>query len=173
MFHHQRDALCSGLLHHPVPGQFSSVPQALKVPHPVEQHVVPIGPSASTLFTSADSQWFTQGCQHQLHHRRQPHWMGPPPVASLAPKSKPKPKPTRAQVRTEIDTILREAEQRRLKRSEQERQMHDAVLTTILKAVRTLCLNLTWGFIPQAPRIGWDMTLHVSLSSGHSRSILR
>ena len=33
---------------------------------------------------------------------------------------------TRGQVQTEIDTILRDAEQRRLKRSEQERQMHDA-----------------------------------------------
>ena len=55
--------------------------------------------------------------------------MGPPPIASTTPKSKPKTKPTGEQVQTEIDLILREAEQRRLKRSEQERQMHDAMLT--------------------------------------------
>ena len=40
-----------------------------------------------------------------------------------SPRSKPKAKPTREQVQTEIDLILREAEQKRLKRSEEERQM--------------------------------------------------
>ena len=62
--------------------------------------------------------------------------MGPPPVASPTPKNKPKAKPTKEQVQIEVDSILKEAEQRRLKNSEQERQIHDAMFTTIFKAVR-------------------------------------
>ena len=63
----------------------------------------------------------------------------PPPVPATTPKSKPKAKPTREQVLTEINTALRDAEQRRLKRSEQERQMHDAMLTTLQSSARGLC----------------------------------
>ena len=59
----------------------------------------------------------------------------PPPLAAPTSKSKPEAKPSREQVHLEIDAILRDAEQRRLKRSEQERQMNDAMLTTIFKAV--------------------------------------
>ena len=60
--------------------------------------------------------------------------MAPPPVAPPAPKGKPKAKPSRGQVQTEIASIVRDAEQR-LKRSEHERQVHDAMLTAIFKAI--------------------------------------
>ena len=50
-------------------------------------------------------------------------------------KSKPKAKPTKEQVQTEIDHIMREAQQKRLKPSAEERQMRDAMLAAIFKAV--------------------------------------
>ena len=60
--------------------------------------------------------------------------MGAPPAPSAVPK--PKAKPTREQVQTELDIILREAQEKRNKRSEEERQMHESMLAAILKAVR-------------------------------------
>ena len=59
--------------------------------------------------------------------------MGPPPAPSAVPK--PKAKPTREQTQREVDTILREAQEKRFKRSEEERQMHDSMLAAIFKAV--------------------------------------
>ena len=60
--------------------------------------------------------------------------MAPPP-APPASKSKPNAKPSKEQAQTEIVSILRDGEQRRLRRSEHERQVHDAMLTAIFKAV--------------------------------------
>ena len=59
--------------------------------------------------------------------------MRPPPASRTAPK--PKAKPAREQVQTEINIILRVAQEKRNKRSEEERQIHDCMLAAIFKAV--------------------------------------
>ena len=58
--------------------------------------------------------------------------MGPPPVQSPAPKPKA---PSKEQVQIEADTIMREAEEKRTKRTSDEQQLHDAMLATIFKSV--------------------------------------
>ena len=58
--------------------------------------------------------------------------MGPPPASSAAPKPKAH---TREQVQAEVDIILREAQEKRNKHTEEERQIHDAMLAAIFKAV--------------------------------------
>ena len=55
---------------------------------------------------------------------------GPPPIAS--PKPRP---PTREQVQLEVDAIMRDIEEKRTKRSEQEQQLHDDMLSAIFKSV--------------------------------------
>ena len=61
-----------------------------------------------------------------------PKPMGPPPVQSSSPKPKA---PSREQVQTEVDTIMREAEDERNKRTSDEQQLHDAMLSAIFKSV--------------------------------------
>ena len=58
--------------------------------------------------------------------------MGPPPAQSAAPKPKA---PSKEQVQIEVDTIIREAEEKRAKRTSDEQQLHDAMLAAISKAV--------------------------------------
>ena len=55
---------------------------------------------------------------------------GPPPIASPKPRQ-----PTREQVQLEVDAIMRDAEEKRAKRSEQEQQLHDDMLSAIFKSV--------------------------------------
>ena len=74
--------------------------------------------------------------------------MGPPPVQSSAPKPKA---PFKEQVQIEVATIMREAEEKRAKRTSDEQQLHDAMLAAIFKSVfevpkviefRTLPINV-------------------------------
>ena len=55
---------------------------------------------------------------------------GPPPIASPKPRQ-----PTREQVQLEVDAIMRDVEEKRTKRSEQEQQLHDDMLSAIFKSV--------------------------------------
>ena len=55
---------------------------------------------------------------------------GPPTVA--APKPSP---PTREQVQREVDAIMRDVEDKRAKRSKQQQQLHDDMLSAIFKSV--------------------------------------
>ena len=62
-----------------------------------------------------------------------PKPMGPPPAQSAAPKPKA---PSKEQVRIEVDTIFREADEKRVpSRTSDEQQLHDAMLAAIFKAV--------------------------------------
>ena len=63
-----------------------------------------------------------------------PKPMGPPPVQSSSPKPKA---PSREQVQVEVDTIMREAEEKRTKRSSNEQQLHDATLSAIFNLRET------------------------------------
>ena len=58
--------------------------------------------------------------------------MGPPPVQSSSPKPRP---PSREQVQIEVDTIMREVEEKRDKRSADQQRLHDAMLSVIFKTV--------------------------------------
>ena len=59
--------------------------------------------------------------------------MGPPPAQSAAPKPKA---PSKEQVQIEVDTIFREAEEKRAKMTSDEQQLlHDAMLAAIFKAI--------------------------------------
>ena len=59
-----------------------------------------------------------------------PKPMGPPPVQSSSPKPKA---PSREQVQIEVDTIMREAEEKRNKRTSDEQQLHDADVVSHLQ----------------------------------------
>ena len=54
------------------------------------------------------------------------------PPAIAAPKPKP---PSREQVQIEVDAIMREVEEKRSKRSKQQQQLHDDMLSAIFKSV--------------------------------------
>ena len=57
-------------------------------------------------------------------------------------------------------------------RSEQGRQTHDAMLTTIFKAVHEDSMPEShMGIYSTDRRTEWDVTLHVTLSSDHSQSM--
>ena len=60
-----------------------------------------------------------------------PRPMAPPPAAA-APKPRP---PSREQVQIEVDAIMREAEEKRAKRTKDQRQLHDAMLSAIFKSI--------------------------------------
>ena len=60
----------------------------------------------------------------------QPRAMGPPPAVS--PKPKP---PSREQVQIEVDTIMREVDEKRAKRTADQQRLRDAMLSTIFKSV--------------------------------------
>ena len=55
---------------------------------------------------------------------------GPPAIA--APKQRP---PSREQVQIEVDAIMRDVEEKRTKRSKQQQQLHDDMLSAIFKSV--------------------------------------
>ena len=61
-----------------------------------------------------------------------PKPMGPPPVQSAVPKPKA---PSKEQVQVEVDTIMREVEEKRAKWTSDEQQLHDAMLAPIFKSV--------------------------------------
>ena len=68
--------------------------------------------------------------------------MGPPPSPSVAPKPKAH---TREQVQTEVETILREVQEKR--NTEEERQMHDAMPAAIFKAVHEVTVPESYAGI--------------------------
>ena len=64
--------------------------------------------------------------------RSPPKPVGPPPVQSSSPKPRP---PSREQVQIEVDTIMREVEEKRAKRSADQQRVHDSMLSVIFKSV--------------------------------------
>ena len=68
----------------------------------------------------------------------------------------------------EVDTIFREAQEKRKKRSADERQMHDAMLVAIFKAIHEDSVPESYvGIIPPAGKTEWDVMSPRSSSSGH------
>ena len=125
-----------------------SPPVALtKVPPPVERYAVPKGPVVP-VFDISDFPMVLPGL---------PSSIASSPATTLAPEtplvlpstvpSKPTPKappaiaapkprpPSREQVQIEVDAIMREVEEKRAKRSKQQQQLHDDMLSAILKSV--------------------------------------
>ena len=126
-----------------------SPPVALtKVPPPVERYAVPKGPVVPAFFDISDFPMVLPGL---------PSSIASSPATTLAPDtplvlpstvpSKPKPKappaiaapkprqPSREQVQIEVDAIMREAEEKRAKRSKKQQQLHDDMLSAIFKSV--------------------------------------
>ena len=146
-----------------------SPPVALtKVPPPVERYAVPKGPVVPVFDISSS--------------------IASSPATTLAPEtplvlpstvpSKPKPRarpamaapkprpPSREQVQIEVDAIMREAEEKRAKRSKDQQQLYDDMLSAIFSlSSRTQSLTVQWGFIPREKRIAWDVTFLRSLIS--------
>ena len=126
-----------------------SAPVALtRAPPPVEKYVVPKGPAVVPVFDISDFPMTLPGLPSSIASSpattlapetprvplpaasSQPRTMGPPPVVSPKPKA-----PSREQVQIEVDTIMREVEEKRAKRSEDQQRLHDAMLSTTFKAV--------------------------------------
>ena len=125
-----------------------SPPVALtKVPPPVERYAVPKGPVVP-VFDISDFPMALPGL---------PSSIASSPATTLAPEtplvlpstvpSKPKPRappaiaapkprpPSREQVQIEVDAIMREAEEKRAKRSKDQQQLYDDMLSAIFKSV--------------------------------------
>ena len=118
-----------------------------KVPPPVEKFAVPKGPVVP-VFDISDFPMVLPGL---------PSSIASSPATTLAPEtplvlpstvpSKPKPRappamaapkprpPSREQVQIEVDAILREAEEKRAKRSKDQQQLYDDMLSAIFKSV--------------------------------------
>ena len=94
-----------------------------------------------------------------------PRTMGPPPVASPKPKA-----PSREQVQIEVDLIMREVDEKRAKRTADQQRRHDAMLSTIFKAVfEDTVPDSAVGIYSSAQekRIAWGVRFPRSLTSGH------
>ena len=119
-----------------------------KVPPPVEKYSVPRGPVVKH-FNISDFPMTLPGLASALPPpspastlapetplvlpstvTAKPMPKGPPTVA--APKPRP---PSREQVQLEIDAIMRDAEEKRAKRSKQQQQLHVDMLSAIFKSV--------------------------------------
>ena len=131
-----------------------SAPSTLtRAPPLVERYVVPKGPAVVPVFDISDFPMTLPGLPPSIASSpattlaletprtpvgqlpsttASPKPMGPPPVQSSSPKPKA---PTREQVQIEVDTIMREAEEKRAKRSADQQQLHDAMLSAIFKSV--------------------------------------
>ena len=118
-----------------------------RAPPPVERYAVPKGPVVP-VFDISDFHMVLPGL---------PSSIASSPAATLAPKtplalpstvpSKPKPMappavaapkprpPSREQVQIEVDAIMREVEEKRTKRTKDQQQLHDAMLSAIFKSV--------------------------------------
>ena len=91
--------------------------------------------------------------------------MGPPPAQSVIPKPKA---PSKEQVQIEVDTIFREAQQKRAKRAADEQQLHDAMLAAIFKAVHEDAVPETYAGIYSSgkkDRMGCDIIKVVKFRS--------
>ena len=118
-----------------------------KVPPPVEKYSVPRGPVVPH-FNISDFPMTLPGLESLLPPSpaptlapdtplvlpstvsAKPMPKGPP--ASAAPKPRP---PSREQVQLEVDAIMRDVEEKRAKRSKQQQQLHDDMLSAIFKSV--------------------------------------
>ena len=119
-----------------------------RAPPSVEQYVVPRGPSVALLFGMADFLMIIPSLASSIASspattlapatptsKALPgplpsaaptsKQMGPPPAASATPKPKP---PSKEQVQIEVDNTFLEAQEKRNKRTTEERQLHDAML---------------------------------------------
>ena len=118
-----------------------------KVPPPVEKYAVPKGPVVPH-FNISDFPMVLPALASSIPSS---------PATTLAPDtplvlpstvpSKPKPKappaiaapkpraPSREQVQLEVDAIMRDVEEKRTKRSKQQQQLHDDMLSAIFKSV--------------------------------------
>ena len=126
-----------------------------RVPPPVERYVVPKRPTVVPTFSMADFPMTLPGLPSSIASSpattlapetptsrapsgqlpsaaTSPKPMGPPPVQSPAPKPKA---PSKEQVQIEVDTIMKEVEEKRAKRTSDEQQLHDAILAAIFKSV--------------------------------------
>ena len=93
------------------------------------------------------------------------------PPAIAAPKPRP---PSREQVQIEVDAIMREVEEKRSKRSKQQQQLHDDMLSAIFKSVfEDTVPDSAVGIFPREKRIAWDVTFPRSLISGLCLSLFR
>ena len=120
---------------------------AMKVPPPVEKYAVPKGPVVPH-FNISDFPMVLPQLASSLPSSpattlapdtplvlpstvpSKPMPKGPPAIA--APKPKP---PSREQVQIEVDAIMRDVEEKRAKRSKQQQQLHDDMLSAIFKSV--------------------------------------
>ena len=126
-----------------------SAPVALtRAPPPVEKYVVIKGAAVVPVFDISDFAMKLPGLPSSIASSpaitlapetprvplpaasSQPRTMAPPPVASPKPKA-----PSREQVQIEVDTIMREVDEKRAKRTKDQQQLHDAMLSAIFKAV--------------------------------------
>ena len=128
-----------------------SAPSTLtRAPPPVERYVAPKGPAVVPVFEISDFPMTLPGLPSSIASspattlaletprvplpsvRSQSKPMGPPPVQSSSPKPRP---PSREQVQIEVDTIMREIEEKRAKRSADQQRLHDSMLSVIFKSV--------------------------------------
>ena len=101
--------------------------------------------------------------------------VGPPPVPAPTAKSRPKASHTREQAQTEIGAILSDTEHRRTQRSEEEQQMHDAMLNMIFKAMHEDSVPDFYLRISSTgckDRMGCEIP-KISSSAGHPQSMSR
>ena len=150
-----------------------------KVPPPVEKYAVPRGPVVQH-FNISDFPMVLPGLASSLPPSpattlapetplvlpstvtAKPMPKGPPAMA--APKQRP---PSREQVQLEVDAIMRDVEEKRTKRSKQQQQLHDDMLSAIFKSVfEDTVPDSAVGIIPRERRTAWDALSQRSLTSG-------
>ena len=119
-----------------------------RAPPPVERYVVPKGPAVVPIFDISDFPMTLPGLPSSIasspattlapetprvplpRASSQPKAMEPPPA--ISPKPRP---PSREQVQTEVDAIMREYDEKRAKRTEEQQRLHDTMLSAIFKSV--------------------------------------
>ena len=167
---------------------------ATRVPPPVERHVVPRGPAVAPHFRMADFPMILPGLPSSIvsspattlapatptskapsgqlpSAATTPKPMGPPPAQRAAPKPKA---PSKEQVQVEGDTIVREAEEKRAKRTSDEQQLHDAMLAAIFKAIFEDTVPESYaGIYSSGRKRAWAVRCQMSSSSALCRRMFR
>ena len=161
-----------------------SAPTTLtRAPPPVERYVVPKGPAVVPIFDISDFPMTLPGLPSSIASSpatilapetprvpmpsvsSQPKPMGPPPIQSSSPKPKA---PSREQVQIEVDTIMQEVEEKRAKRTADQQQLHDAMLSAIFKSVcGDTVPDSAVGITPQERWTVWGVTFPRLLTLGH------
>ena len=153
-----------------------------RAPPPVERYVVPKGPAVVPVFDISDFPMTLPGLPSSIASSpattlapeprvplpsatSSPKPMGPPPVQSSSPKPKA---PSREQVQIEVDTIMREVEEKRAKRTADQQQLHDAMLSAIFKSVfEDTVPDSAVGIYSSGRRTAWGVTFPRLLTLGH------